>query len=840
MNRPHPGPEERGKLRMGIDQIIAKAVEMLWIGGLAATPLAIVVSLICRARRVRPATRHMLWFAVLASFITPAAASLIWRPQWFRSDRVMAAAGSVLEEPVHSVPDSVTPAPVTPLDVVVGGGELVGPPLIRSDEPRGVTSAGSSWAGPVAPQVRGWLPAIDSPVERRSVVDAPVRVEPVEFVGPLPVRTTKAHHEKPSMVSAAPRVESAVTTRPIAAKPAPASETAATSVSPPAVVSPPAEPIKAARTEPSPARAWLERALNVRDALAALPPIPPAVWFGGALLIVVLSVWRRCMGMLWLRNATPAGPHVQAVVRQVADALGLSRTPRVVFVDDAVSPMIWCGLRPVLVLPTSLWRTLDEDSRRAVLVHELAHVRRWDHLLCWLEAGIGALYWWHPVVWWVRRRVHEEAEASCDTWVTSLFPSQRRAYASALLVTKSFVSSRAASRGPWLGVASGSAKRLARRITMVMTHKSAPRMSMLGVFVTTLIVATGAFVMPGLACPPEDEAKAKAKAEQLAKARARTPRASSGEAGPTFFGEAPALEAMRGGGVGVAVPVPPQPAQAPRAPKPPKAPKAPKPPTPPAAALAPVAPFAAPQTVATLDLESLKEGREPREYHLGQGKLQAFYGMMSRNDVPILVQMQGDKIIIWGNDDEHAVFSKFVKIVDGATGQSRVIAPGRVAVQGQLDAERLAAIAGQQGRAAAAHKAAADEYRESVRALTLDRAGEERAARTRVEGNAQADRARARKATEEAAQASRERATADRAESRALEAQIRALEAQIRDLEERAEKLSEDREEGKSRRRPASPGMMAPAAPGTPAASPCEGSGECEKTCESTTQTASR
>ncbi len=667
---------------MGFEQIIARGAELLWTGGLAATPVAIAVSMLCRCRGVRPATRHLLWVAVLASFVTPVIGSLVWKPHWFRSDRLIAAADSMLpqvQDPptkfTPSEPVSATPTPVAPEQSPSSEPVAIAPPaavpLITG--PAALGSGSSLATAPV----------------RREVHSPPLHDS--AFVGPLPLSPLEDAHSAPAITAPTkPVFASTPTSRsksafvgpvyaPELTDPTPGPSLSTHAASPQPTVAPTlAVDVAAPAIGPAPKaastgglRTWLVRVLNVRDALADLPPVPLSVWFGGALFIVLLSIWRRCLGMLWLRNATPASPQVQAVVRQVGETLGLARTPRVVFVEAAVSPMIWCGLRPLLVLPTSLWRTLDEDSRRAVLVHELAHVRRWDHVLCWLEAIVGAVYWWHPVVWWARRRLHEEAEASCDAWVTALFPSARRAYASALVVTKSFVSTRAQTRGPWLGVASGSAKRLARRITMVMTHKAAPKVSMLGVFATALVIAAGAFVMPGLACPPDDEeAKAKtpnAKGYVTVQAQngVAPKAASSSDSGATFFGEAPALEAMKGG----AQPTPPTPPAAPTAPMAPRAPKAPKPPL--AVLSAPALAQPTEPAPAMVDLEALKEGRTPREYQLSAGKLEAFYSMMSRNDIPILVQMSDDHIVIWGTDDEHAVFGKFIKIVDGNARKPR-------------------------------------------------------------------------------------------------------------------------------------------------------------------------
>jgi beta-lactamase regulating signal transducer with metallopeptidase domain len=90
------------------------------------------------------------------------------------------------------------------------------------------------------------------------------------------------------------------------------------------------------------------------------------------------------------------------MVAEASRELGLRRPPVTLMVDLAVSPMLWCGRRVRLVLPRPLWAQLDDVSRRAVICHELAHLRRRDHWVCRAEMIIGWVYWWHPVVWSAR------------------------------------------------------------------------------------------------------------------------------------------------------------------------------------------------------------------------------------------------------------------------------------------------------------------------------------------------------------------------------------------------------------------------------------------------------
>jgi len=98
---------------------------------------------------------------------------------------------------------------------------------------------------------------------------------------------------------------------------------------------------------------------------------------------------------------------------EVADRLGLDNAPRLVRSDDAKMPFA-CGLlTPTIVLPAESdgW-TLDR--RRAVLLHELAHVRRRDLVGHTVGRLACALYWFHPLVWTAAKRLRSESERACD------------------------------------------------------------------------------------------------------------------------------------------------------------------------------------------------------------------------------------------------------------------------------------------------------------------------------------------------------------------------------------------------------------------------------------------
>ena len=80
---------------------------------------------------------------------------------------------------------------------------------------------------------------------------------------------------------------------------------------------------------------------------------------------------------------------------------------------DVISPVTVGLWNPVVILPVG-WREWSMSTRRAVLAHEFAHLRRHDALASTLAWCVRCLLWFHPLAWWVSRQVSELAELACD------------------------------------------------------------------------------------------------------------------------------------------------------------------------------------------------------------------------------------------------------------------------------------------------------------------------------------------------------------------------------------------------------------------------------------------
>jgi beta-lactamase regulating signal transducer with metallopeptidase domain len=97
-------------------------------------------------------------------------------------------------------------------------------------------------------------------------------------------------------------------------------------------------------------------------------------------------------------------------------------------------------LKPAIVLPLWVMNELPASEVNHILLHELAHLRRWDDWTNLLQQAIKAVLFFHPAVWWIERKVALEREMACDDAVVTETASPR-AYAECLahLAEKSFV-----------------------------------------------------------------------------------------------------------------------------------------------------------------------------------------------------------------------------------------------------------------------------------------------------------------------------------------------------------------------------------------------------------------
>jgi hypothetical protein len=114
------------------------------------------------------------------------------------------------------------------------------------------------------------------------------------------------------------------------------------------------------------------------------------------------------------------------------ERLGISRAIRYLECHYLSAPAGFGLLRPVILLPAAALIGLSEEQLRAVIAHELAHVRRWDFAVNLFQTLVETLLFYHPAIWWLNKRIRAEREICCDRIAVEAC-GNRLAYAHALL-----------------------------------------------------------------------------------------------------------------------------------------------------------------------------------------------------------------------------------------------------------------------------------------------------------------------------------------------------------------------------------------------------------------------
>lgn len=151
-----------------------------------------------------------------------------------------------------------------------------------------------------------------------------------------------------------------------------------------------------------------------------------ALWAAGSGVLFL----RMALGLVWIRRFRLAPqPPLQAAWQARLDALalrfGLQREVTLRVVDILDSPVSAGWWRPVVLVPAALLARLPTDIVEALLAHELAHIRRHDYLVNLLQNVIEALLFYHPVTWWLSRRIRIERELIADQLAADTAASPR-------------------------------------------------------------------------------------------------------------------------------------------------------------------------------------------------------------------------------------------------------------------------------------------------------------------------------------------------------------------------------------------------------------------------------
>jgi bla regulator protein blaR1 len=228
---------------------------------------------------------------------------------------------------------------------------------------------------------------------------------------------------------------------------------------------------------------------------AASNPIPAVllgVWFCGVVGSMVF--WLRCWRQM-------------RAARRAATPVAFDLPIPVMSCSTRFEPGVFGIREPVLLLPEGITDRLTPAQLEAILAHEMCHVRRRDNLTAAIHMVVEALFWFHPLVWWIRVRLVAEREQACDEEV--LKSRRPDVYAEGILnVCKFCLESRLVCMSGIIG------SNLKRRIRVILAARSTRKLNAGRKLLLTAaaILAVAGPILVGLAGAPRSRAQSQGEA----------------------------------------------------------------------------------------------------------------------------------------------------------------------------------------------------------------------------------------------------------------------------------------------------------------------------------------
>jgi uncharacterized protein (TIGR03435 family) len=150
-------------------------------------------------------------------------------------------------------------------------------------------------------------------------------------------------------------------------------------------------------------------------------PWAVGVWLAGASVfsLRLLGGWMTAARLRWRMTRT-APLEWQQAFDGLRARLGIVRAVGLRISAMVPSPVVIGVWRPLVLVPVGMLAGMPAAQVEALLVHELAHIRRHDYLVNLLQSVAEALLFYHPAVWWVSGHIRAERECCCDNAAVAL------------------------------------------------------------------------------------------------------------------------------------------------------------------------------------------------------------------------------------------------------------------------------------------------------------------------------------------------------------------------------------------------------------------------------------
>ena len=215
---------------------------------------------------------------------------------------------------------------------------------------------------------------------------------------------------------------------------------------------------------------------------SALAPFLVGLWFLGILFSAL-----RLFGGVWqlhiykTRETSVAGAEWQTKFKDLCHRLKIKQTVKLVQSKIVETPMVIGWLKPIVLVPASVFFGMNPHELETILAHELMHIQRRDYLVNFVQSFIEILFFYHPAAWWIGAQIRRERECACDDAVVKMLENSQMIYANALANLEEFRQSAKQTASPVLVAANGG--KLMKRIERIINKNKNAKT---GIFQTSL------------------------------------------------------------------------------------------------------------------------------------------------------------------------------------------------------------------------------------------------------------------------------------------------------------------------------------------------------------------
>ncbi len=228
------------------------------------------------------------------------------------------------------------------------------------------------------------------------------------------------------------------------------------------------------------------------------------IWLVGLLVISVLLIQRVLFVRGLVAQSKPSDEGLTEIMNQCRGSLGIRLNIKLRLSGNISSPAV-CGLiNPAILMPPNLIKKLSPDRLKAVLIHELAHIKRGDLWINLVQTILQIIYFYNPFVWLANAVVRRIREQAVDEMVLVALGAEAKSYSNTLIdvAEMAFVKTSLSLR--LIGVVE-SKKALHQRIKLIL-NRPLPKKAKLGIIGLLVVIIIGAILLPmakSMSGPPD-------------------------------------------------------------------------------------------------------------------------------------------------------------------------------------------------------------------------------------------------------------------------------------------------------------------------------------------------